>query len=496
MISENTIVEGNVTSAVQQEDKPSSVRIRTTTNKETEISKEVVDEFKNSLRGNLVGPKDGGYDEARKVHNGMIDKRPAMIVQCACVTDIIASVNFARKSKLLVAVRGAGHNVAGSAVCDDGIVIDLSCMKGIRIDPAQRTVRVEPGVTWGDLSHDLQFFGLAATGGYVSTTGVSGLTLGGGLGWLLRKHGMALDNLLSIDIVTADGQLITADATQNEDLFWGVRGGGGNFGIATSFKFKVHPAGTVLAGLVLHPVSKGKKALQHWREFSYKSPIELTGGALVFNPPAELPLPEVLHREGIVAMGGVYTGSLDAGEQALRSLREFGPPTADIFQPMPYSAAQTMADFLWPRGFLNYWKSNFLNELSDEAIDTILKFFATAPSPRTVVVVDYVGNSVMSQIADDETAFGHRNFNFNFLVTSLWTNPADSEANIQWTREFYDAMKPFMANAVYLNYIGDEGEDRVKEGYGKKYERLANLKRKYDPDNIFRNNQNITPANG
>ncbi|TMI88949.1 MAG: FAD-binding oxidoreductase [Bacteroidetes bacterium] len=494
MISENTIADGNITSAIQQEEKPTSVRIRTTANKETEISRELFDEFKNSLRGKLVSPKDAGYDDARKVHNGMIDKRPAMIVQCTCVTGIIASVNFARKNKLLVAVRGAGHNVAGTAVCDEGIVIDLSGMKGIRINPTQHTVRVEPGVTWGELSHDLQFFGLAATGGYVSTTGVSGLTLGGGLGWLLRKHGMALDNLLSIDIVTADGQLVTADATQNEDLFWGVRGGGGNFGIATSFKFKVHPAGTVLAGLVLHPVSKGKKALQNWREFSDKSPIELTGGALVFNPPAELPLPEVLHREGIVAMGGVYTGSLHTGEQALRPLREFGPPTADIFQPMPYSAAQTMADFLWPRGFYNYWKSNFLSELSDEAIDTILKFFATAPSPRTVVVLEHVGDCAMSQIADDETAFGHRNFNFNFLVTSLWTNPEDSEKNIQWTREFYDAMKPFMANAVYLNYIGDEGEERVKQGYGNKYEKLAILKRKYDPENMFCNNQNIVPA--
>ena len=494
MITENTIVESNAVTADQQEDITLNVRIITINSEETIVSKEAIDEFKNSLRGKLINPKDAVYDEVRKVHNGMIDKRPAIIVQCACVTDVIASVNFARKNNLLIAVRGAGHNVAGSSVCDGGIVIDLSGMKGIRIDPTQRTARVEPGVTWGELSHDLQVFDLAATGGYVSTTGVSGLTLGGGLGWLLRKHGMALDNLLSVDVVTADGRLITADATQNEDLFWGVRGGGGNFGIVTSFKFKVHPAGIVLGGLVLHPTSKGRKALQHWRDFSDKSPIELTGGALLFHPPAELPLPEVLHQEGIVAMGGVYTGSLDTGEGVLRPLREFGPPAADIFQPMPYSAAQTMADFLWPRGFYNYWKSNFLNELSDGAIDTILNFFAIAPSPRTVVVLEHIGNCAMSQIGEDETAFGNRNCNFNFLVTSLWTNAADSEVNIQWTREFYDAMKPFMAKAVYLNYIGDEGEDRIKQGYGKKYERLSVLKRKYDPDNMFRINQNITPA--
>jgi hypothetical protein len=265
-------------------------------------------------------------------------------------------------------------------------------------------------------------------------------------------------------------------------------------GIATSFKFKVHPVGTVLAGLVLHPVSQGKRALQHWREFSDKSPMELTGGALLFHPPAELPLPPVLHAEGVAAMGGVYSGSLDVGEQALRSLREFGPPAADLIQPMPYTAAQTMADFLWPRGFYNYWKSNFLNELSDGAIDTLLRFFATAPSRRTVVVLEHVGNSAMSQVSDDETAFGDRNVNFNFLVTSLWTDPADSKVNIEWTREFFDAMKPFMSAAVYVNYMGDEGEERVKQSYGSKYERLAQLKRKYDPKNMFRNNQNVTPA--
>jgi len=492
MDTENTIVETDAATANQQA--TSNVRIVSNAGVETLIPKEIVDDFKNSVRGTLISPRDAVYDEVRKVHNGMINKRPALIVQCICVTDVIASVNFAAKNNLLVAVRGAGHNVAGTALCDGGIVIDLSKMKAIRIDPTRGTARVEAGVTWGELSHDLQLFGLAATGGYVSTTGVSGLTLGGGLGWLLRKHGMALDNLLSIDVVTADGKLITADATQNQDLFWGMRGGGGNLGIATSFKFKVHPAGTVLAGLVLHPVSQGKLALQHWRDFSDKSPMELTGGALLFHPPAELPLPPVLHQEGVVAMGGVYAGSLDIGEQALRPLREFGPPTADLIQRMPYSAAQTMADFLWPRGFHNYWKSNFLKELSDDAIDTLLKFFAIAPSRQTVVVLEHIGNCAMSQVSDDETAFGDRNVNFNLLVTSLWTDPADSEVNIHWTREFFDAMKPFMSSAVYVNYMGDEGEERVKQSYGKKYERLAQLKQKYDPKNMFRTNQNITPA--
>ena len=494
MTKESTTVESNATQATQQEDIISNVRIKTTTSEETVVSKQTIEGFKVGLRGKLISSKDAVYDEVRKVHNGMIDKRPALIVQCAGVADIIACVNLARENNLLVAIRGAGHNVAGSSMCDGGMVIDLSGMKGIHIDPAQHTARVEAGVTWGDLSHELQVFGLAATGGYVSTTGVSGLTLGGGLGWLLRKHGLALDNLLSIDVVTADGRFLTADATQNEDLFWGLRGGGGNFGIATSFKFRVHPVGTVWAGLALHPSSKGKETLQFWRDYSDKAPVELTGGALLFHPPAELPLPEILHLEGIVAIGGVYAGSLDTGEQDLRSLREFGPPAADIFQQMPYSAAQTMADFLWPRGIKSYWKSNFLNELSDGAIEIILNFFASAPSPHTVVVLEHIGNCAVSQIGSDETAFGNRNCAFNFLVTTQWTDATDFDKNIQWTREFYDAMTPFMSNAVYLNYIGDEGEDRIKQGYGAKYEKLSILKRKYDPQNLFRMNQNIAPA--
>ena len=356
-------------------------------------------------------------------------------------------------------------------------------------------MRVEPGVTWGEVNHDLQTFGLAATGGFIGTTGVSGLTLGGGLGWLVRKHGLALDNLLSVDVVTADGQLLTASSTQNEDLFWAVRGGGGNFGIVTSFEFKVHPAGVVLAGLVLHPMARGKKALQFWRDYEGTAPEELTAGALLFNAPADLPVPEVLRKDLIVAMGGVYAGSLDTGEQALRSLREFGPPAADIFQAMPYSAAQTMADFLWPRGLYNYWKSSFLKALSDSAIDTILAFFAKVPSPRTVAVIEHNGDGAMSRIGSDETAFGHRNWPYNLLVTSMWTDAAESEANIQWTRELWDAMQPFMADAVYVNYLGEEGEERVRAAYGvAKYERLVGLKNKYDPTNFFRLNQNIKPT--
>jgi len=459
------------------------------------ILEATIREFKSGLRGELVRPADAGYDAARKVFNAMIDRRPEFIVRCAGVSDVIAAVNFARAQNLLVAIRGAGHNVAGSSVCDGGLVIDLSRMKSIRIDPVVRTARVEGGVTWGELNHELQSFGLAATGGFIGTTGVSGLTLGGGLGWLVRKHGLALDNLLSADIVTAEGQLLVASASQNEDLFWGLRGGGGNFGVVTSFKFRAHPAGIVLAGLVLHPLSLGKEALQFWRDFGPTAPEEFTDGALVFNAPPEMPVPDMLRREPIVGLGGVYTGPLEAAEQALAPLRGFGPPAADAIQPMPYSAAQTMADFLWPPGCLNYWRSGFLKELSDAAIETILAFSAIAPSQRTVVVIEHNGHGTMSRVAADDTAFGYRNWPFNFLVTSIWTDPAETEANIAWTREFCDAMQPFLADAVYVNYLGDEGEERVRSAYSPAtYARLAALKQKYDPTNLFRLNQNIKPA--
>ena len=479
---------------MQQKDVALKVRIITSTGKEAFIPEAALEEFKKSLRGKVIYPKDADYDQARKIYNAMIDKRPALIARCAGAADVVASVNFARKNNLLVAVHGAGHNVAGNSVCEGGIVIDLSAMKGIRIDLSERTARVEPGLTWGEVSQELQTFGLAATGGFVSTTGVSGLTLGGGLGWLLRKHGLAIDNLLSVDVVTADGRLLSASATKNEDLFWGVRGGGGNFGIVTSFEFKVHPAGIVLAGMVLHPVTKGREALRFWRDFAVKSPEEFTEGALLFNAPAELPLPDVLHQNSVLGLGGVYTGSLETGEEALRPLRQFGPPAADIIQPMPYSIAQTLPDFLWPRGFHNYWKSSFLNELSDGAIDTILEFYTKAPSRQTVVVIEHTGNGAMNRIGDDETAFGHRDCPFNFLITSVWTDPKDSEANIKWTREFWEAMKPYMTEAVYVNYMGDEGEERIKSAYGEeKYNRLVTLKKKYDPTNLFCLNQNIKP---
>lgn len=459
------------------------------------ISEASLSGFQASLRGQLLLPKQAGYDEARKLHNALIDKHPALIVRCAGVADVIAAVKFARSHGIITSVRGTGHNVAGLALCDDGLVIDLSEMKGIHADPVARTARVESGVTWAELNHELQAFGLAATGGFVGTTGVAGLTLGGGLGWLVRKHGCALDNLLSADVVAAEGQFLRASATENPDLFWGIRGGGGNFGIITSFEFRVHPAGTVLAGLVLHHLSKGREALRFWREYEKTAPIETSNSVALFTAAPEVPVPDTLRQGGIVGIGGVYVGSLEEGQRVLRPLREFGPPAADMYQPMPYSAAQTMADFLWPRGLYSYWKSSFLNSLSDGAIDTILGFYAKTPSPRTVIVIEHDGDgdSVFSNIPEDATAFGHRNWPYNFVITTQWTDAKDTDANIHWTRQFMEAMRPYLADAAYVNYLGEVTEEGIRTAYGKKYERLAALKQKYDPTNFFCVNQNIAP---
>jgi FAD/FMN-containing dehydrogenase len=447
-----------------------------------------------SLRGRLIGPMDRDYDEARAVFNAMIDRRPALIARCAGAADVIAAVRFARANDLLVSVRGGGHNVAGNAVCDGGLVIDLSSMKGLRIDSFARTIHAEPGLTWGEVSHDLQRFGLAAAGGYVSTTGVPGLTLGGGLGWLARKHGLACDNLRSADLVTADGELVLASPTENDDLYWGLRGGGGNFGIVTSFEFDVHPAGILQAGLVVHPLVAAGAVLRFWRDWAASAPDELTSGALLATAPPAPFIPPQAHGAPIVAVFVVYAGELDAGGEVLRPLREFGPPLADLIQPMPYAAVQTMADDLWPPGSLNYWKSAFVTELSDASIDIAIEHFAAAPSPLDSVVFDHYGDSAFSRVAPTETAFSQRGFPFNLLVTALWTDPAETEANVGWAHALDAAMAPYTSDAAYLNYVGDEGSARVRVAYGpENYDRLLALKRKYDPANFFRMNQNIDP---
>jgi FAD/FMN-containing dehydrogenase len=459
------------------------------------IASSAANRLKSRFGGELILPSDPHYDAARTVFNATIDRRPALIARCASPDDVIQAVNFARQENLITSIRGTGHNVAGFAVCDDGLVIDLSGMKGIAVDASTRTVRVEAGCNWGEVNDALQAYGLAATGGFVSVTGVSGLTLGGGLGWLVRKHGLALDNLLAADVVLADGRLVTASARENDDLFWAIRGGGGNFGVVTSFEFQAHVVGTVLAGIVLHPAAAAAGAIRRWRDLEAMAPDESTQGALLFHMPDDPSMPDELRGAPLVGLGGVYAGAVEEGEKVLQPLREYGPPLADMFQATPYNAAQRMADFLWPPGFHSYWKSSYLKPLSDDAIDVVVAFFARVPSRRTVIVLEHNGDSAWDRVRDSATAFGYRTWPYNFVVTSAWSDPKDAERNIDWTRDFFDAMRPFAAPGAYVNYLGgDEGADGLKAAYGAKLARLAALKAKFDPGNLFRMNLNIAPA--
>jgi FAD/FMN-containing dehydrogenase len=449
----------------------------------------VVEAFRASLRGHLLHAGEDGYEEARTLWNGMIDRRPALIARCTGAADVITCVNFARAHHLLVAVRGGGHGVAGHAVCDGGLMIDLSRMKGLRADPVHRTARAEPGLTWGEFDHETQAFGLATTGGQISTTGIAGLTLGGGWGYLARTYGLACDNLLSVDVITANGQLLTASATDHADLFWGVRGGGGNFGVVTAFEYQLHQVGPVLAGVVIHPFEKAKEVLAWYREFTRTAPDALASGAVLVT------MPDKTLVAGIVVC---YNGPLNEGERVLKPLRAFGPPLADQIGPMPYTAAQQLIDAFYPPGLQQYWKSSFLRDISDGAIDTIVAYCAHRPSPLCHVVIEHTLGGAVSRIDRDATAFNHRDTPYSFLSLGVCTDPAETETCIQWARECWDAMQPFSTGGVYVNYLGreaDEGAERIKAAYGpEKHQRLVALKNTYDPTNLFRLNQNIQPT--
>lgn len=447
------------------------------------------EDLRKSVRGTVLCSGDPGYDAARTLPNAMINRRPAIIVRCAGAADVIACVRFAREHNILTSIRGGGHSVAGKSICDDGLMIDLSEMKGIRVDPVRRTVRAQPGLVLGEFDRETQAFGLATTLGTVSTTGISGLTLGGGWGHLHGQYGLALDNLISVDLVTADARSLTASASQNEDLFWGVRGSGGNLGIVTSLEYRLHDVGPVLGGAVCYPTDKAKELVHFFRDWAHRIPDELTILC------AALSLPGAGR---VFAIGACYHGDISQGEKALQPLRSFGKPVADLIAPMSYVQMQSMFDPFFPPGRLTYVKSNFVHSLTDEAIDTLSAFVGRSPSPYSFAPGLEHWHGAATRVGVADTAFPHRQLPFNFTVWSSWERRSDSEDNIQWTRECWSAMKPFLISSAYGNYVSDEGDAVAREAYGSNYDRLAILKNRYDPTNFFRMNHNIKPteANG
>jgi FAD/FMN-containing dehydrogenase len=453
-----------------------------------------VETFRDHLHGAVLDPGDEGYDEARTVWNGMIDKEPALIARCTGSADVMTAVDFARERDLRLAVKGGGHNIAGTAVCDDGLVIDLSPMDGVRVDPGSKTARVEGGATWGDFDHEAQAFGLATTGGIVSTTGVAGLTLGGGLGHLDRKHGLAHDNLRSVDVVTADGDLVHASEDENPELFWGLRGGGGNFGVVTSFEFDLHDVGPeVLTGPIVHRYEDAAAAFRFSRDFMADAPDEIQCYAAFVKGSAELGLQEPFHGESLFALIPTYAGDIPEGRDALEPLREFGDPVVDAVRPMPYTALQQMFDERWEEGHRYYWKSHFFDELTDEAIETVVEH-CDSSQPFMSVFTDGWLSGAISRRDHDATAFPHRDKSVSLTVGMKWTDPARDDEHVEWAREFHEAMEPYASDGVYVNLLDRDDGERVRDAYGEWYDRLRELKSEWDPDNLFSVNQNVEPA--
>jgi len=449
---------------------------------------QVVAELAPAFGGQLLQPADAGYDEARRVHNGLVDKRPALIARCRSTADVVDAVALARKLKLEVAVRGGGHNVAGRATINDGLMIDLAPMKGVHVDAKARTARAQGGVTWAEYNRETQLYGLATTGGVVSSTGIAGLTLGGGLGWLMGKYGLALDNLLSVDLVTAEGKVLRASADENADLFWAVRGGGGNFGVVTSFEYRAHPVGPMITGgLVAHPFDRARDVLRFFRDVTARLPDEfMVFGGLIHAPDGS--------GTKLAAMVVCHCGSLEAGAAAVQPIKQFGSPPLDAIGPMPYSQLNSMLDAAYPKGALNYWKSSFLDRLDDEAIDRLIDCFARCPTPMGQLLIEHFHGAAV-RVGVGDTAFPHRKQGHNLVVLSEWMDKADTNRCVAWARDTYAAMGPFVSSGRYVNYLGDdEAGDPSAAAYGPNYRRLQELKAKYDPSNFFHMNQNIRPT--
>jgi hypothetical protein len=457
------------------------------------LDETAVGELEGSFRGQLVRSGDADYDEHRAIWNGSIDRFPALIARCAGVADVIAAVGFARRAGLTVAVRGGGHSFPGLSVCDGGLVIDLSLMKGIRVDPEARTARVQAGVLWGELDRETQAFGLATTGGIVTHTGVAGLTLGGGIGWLQRKYGLTIDQLISVDMVTADGEFVKASATENSELFWGLRGGGGNFGIVTEFEFRLHPVGPIVhAGPVFWPIEKSPDVLRFYREWIAEAPDELMTIVIHRRAPALPFVPQELHGELVVVVASCYAGPVEEAEKVARPLKAFGSPVLDLCEPKAYVDHQGMFDPSYPHGWWYYIRACDVAELSDDVIDVTVEHAMRIRSPLGGFPIWQLGGAV-ARVGEDETAFNGRGAGHTFNISAVTEAAEGFDEEREWSRNFWSALEPHHTS-VYVNFLMEEGEERVREAYGAaKYDRLKALKRRYDPDNFFRLNQNIPP---
>lgn len=460
---------------------------------QTTITDPEVEAFSRSFKGKILRPEDGGYDEARSIWNAMIDKRPSLIAKCTSTEDIVQAVRFAKAHDLLVAVRGGGHNIAGNASCDNGMVIDLSAMKTIKVDSQARTATAGPGCTLADFDKATQEFGLATPLGINSTTGIAGLTLGGGFGWLSRKFGLTIDNLIEAEVVTAAGQILKASETENSDLFWGIRGGGGNFGVVSSFKYRLHPVGPeVLSGLIVHPMADAKKLLEFYREFTKTTPDDVTVWVVMRKAPPLPFLPEEWHGKEVLVFAVVCAGDATSCGEAIKPLREFGNPIADVIGMNPFAGFQQAFDPLLTPGMRNYWKSHDFNDLPDGLIDEIIQSVGKLPSGHCEIFIGQMGGAT-SRVAAEATAYRDRNVRFIMNVHGRWETPEEDKSGTSWARDIFNAATPYSTGGVYVNFMTAEESDRVKAAYGPSYERLLELKRKYDPTNLFCMNQNIKP---
>jgi len=454
---------------------------------------EAITEFRGQFRGAVIEPQDAAYDEARKVYNGMIDRKPRLIAKCTDAADVLAAVRMAKANDLRVSIRGGGHNAAGLGVCDDGMVIDLAPIKYVRVDPSSRTVLVGAGCKWSDVDHATHAFGLAVPSGIVSSTGVAGLTLGGGMGHLTRKYGLTIDNLLSVDMVLADGSFVTANSEENPDLFWAVRGGGGNFGIVTSFLFEAQPVGMVCAGPMLWNLEDAADVMKWYREFITQAPEEMNGFFAVLGVPPGPPFPEELHLRTMCGIVWCYQGSMEQANTILEPIRSFRPPAFEFFVPMPFPMLQGLFDGIYPAGLQWYWKADFFKELSDRAIEKHIEHSSRLPTWQSTMHL-YPVNGKVNRVGPNDTAFSYRDVVWSEVIVGVDPDPANRGKIVDWARSYYDDLHPFGAGGAYMNFMMEEGEDRIRATYRGNYDRLAAVKAKYDPGNFFNVNQNIRPA--